>query len=629
MGVKISALSAASTLAGTELVEVVQTSSKKATVNQLSVAAEAYTETVLAASAAVDSVVAGYDFLMFDGATKKLADIDLMAAYIVGTPWSEASEADPAVSGDMILADRSGTIYQIDVDTLAAFALDSGAATDAVTSMLAGDDFFIYRDGVRKLIDVAYVASYVTETVWSSDAVTTLLSSDDILIGRSAATKIITLANLETQIVTDTKTTFLDISGLSAATLGATDEFLVNQSGVAKKAALSAIETKLWADFATYAGALTDAGTVADANKFYILQSGVPKYCTATEIATYITAELWAAETASEVVTADTILINHSGTMYEATVDYLATFVNASAQATVLDISGLDEATIGGTDYMLFCQTATGRQATVDDLAAYVHGEIATFTAALDPIATLADADLIYCVQGGVAKKLTASTLAGYAVTAANELPWQEIDGSKYTTTPTSTSTIAMTDTSDLAIGMPVKYTYSSTDYFGIVTSISTNASITIAGAPLDIAHDLSALWVDTVRPAEQVDYTVWNVYDGDVQDIFANIDGRYVKWQKAKAYLVGFSVNHVQADTGATQPSVNVKINGSLVSTEDSTHGPQLSTAGTWVDSSAVAINTSNYDINRGEAVEVRCTVPGTNGDAECLNISLIFVYE
>lgn len=629
--VKISDLAADTSVGGSEkLVGVDGTTTKTVTVDQIS----AYTIDELMGSSAVTPGAAGDDIVIFRDDAAKLLGIADLAAYVapiaVASGWTAAGEADPAVSGDMILANRSGTVYELDVDTVATYALASGASATPVTSMAAADSLLLYRGGVPKLVDIAYVAPYVLATAWSADTVTTLLSTDNVLVGRSAASKRVTLANLEAQIVEDTAASIRNISGLTAATLGVTDEFLVNQSGVALKASLSTIEAKLWTDFATYAGALNDAASVVDADKFYILHSGTPKHCTAVEVADYVTAELWDAATASAAVSGDTLLINHSGTMGELTVDLLATYVNASAQATVTNISGLASATLAGTDYLLVCQGTAGRQATVAAMASFVHDAFSTYQAALNSVASLSDSDTLYCVQGGTARKVSVGTVVAYAATAAMTLPWRTIAGSKYTSTPTSTSTIAMTDTSDLKIGVPVKYTYLGTTYYGIVTSIASNASITIAGAPLSITNALSALCVGIPEMVEQVDFTITTPYDNAAQDLLAAVEERYFKWQKAKAYLVSFSATNHWPDSGAIQPYVNVKIAGNLVSTDASTHGVQVSAvAGTWTDNSAVGISSANYEIERGDALDIRCTVAGTTGDAECLTVSCVFVYE
>jgi len=187
-----------------------------------------------------------------------------------------------------------------------------------------------------------------------------------------------------------------------------------------------------------------------------------------------------------------------------------------------------------------------------------------------------------------------------------------------------------MSDTSDLAVGLPVQYTYNSLPYYGIVTAVSTNASITIAGAPLDAGYPITELCVGPADRVEQVELFIGTPWDNAVQDVLAAIEEQYFKWQKADAYLVAFSAAQKYPDSGASQPYVNVKINGNLVSTENTNKGIVLSSsAGTWVDSSAVALSTSAYAISRGQSIELRCTQAGTTGDAECLTVSLVFVYK
>jgi hypothetical protein len=99
-------------------------------------------------------------------------------------------------------------------------------------------------------------------------------------------------------------------------------------------------------------------------------------------------------------------------------------------------------------------------------------------------------------------------------------------------------------------------------------------------------------------------------------------------RWQGRKAYLVSFLAVHETADA-TSNPKINVKINAAAVSTNDTNLGIQLSTAGTWVRNPAIAINTSNYDINLDEAIEITCTAAAGTGGASYLTVSLVFVQE
>lgn len=205
---------------------------------------------------------------------------------------------------------------------------------------------------------------------------------------------------------------------------------------------------------------------------------------------------------------------------------------------------------------------------------------------------------------------------------------WRVIAGTAFTATPASTSTLTMSDTSAVYVGDGIKYTDGRGTYYAIVTAVSANTSITIAGAAFDTGSDVTALYVGNNKII-QMDFFDSGTYGDGANDLLAADMNTYSKWQGRKAYLVSFSAVHKTADTGAAQPKINVKVNAAAVSTNDTNNGVQLSTAGTWVDNSAVAINTSNYDINRGEAIEITCTAAGTNGDASDLTVSLVFVQE
>lgn len=234
------------------------------------------------------------------------------------------------------------------------------------------------------------------------------------------------------------------------------------------------------------------------------------------------------------------------------------------------------------------------------------------------------DADTLPLVQSGATKKLTMELLREY--TRDNQR-WMPVDASYYTATPASTSQITCSTTSDFAVGLPLKYVISGVTYYGIVTAVVADTSIDVAGAAL--TADISTLYVGTREMVRVLEFHVSSTYGDGANDLLATDENRYHKWLAGVANLVAFSGVHKTADTGANQPKVNVKVNAQLVSTADTNNGIQLSTAGTWVDNSAVAISTSFYDINRGEAIEIACTAAGSNGDASDLTVLCVFVLQ
>ncbi len=215
---------------------------------------------------------------------------------------------------------------------------------------------------------------------------------------------------------------------------------------------------------------------------------------------------------------------------------------------------------------------------------------------------------------------------------------YRRVSAARYSTTPNSTSQFAVSNTDDfetrdstgaasgtIAVGLPVRFVISGTAYYGVVTAGVANTSITIAGAP--ITGTFSAL---SVGPPEKVVQLVFPMtqasnFSADTGSThLATFGLTYFKWRMSRGYLVTFS-GIEKTTAGATEPKVNVLIGGSAVSTNDSNNGITLSAA-TWVDNSAVAINTSNYDINWDDTIEFDVTnTPSTAADY--LTMSLTFV--
>lgn len=368
------------------------------------------------------------------------------------------------------------------------------------------------------------------------------------------------------------------------------------------------------------------------------------KKMTLDNVADYVQAYLWSdATTVTPLVSGDLLLLNRSGVFYDCNIDTVTTYVTTGIQATVLNLSGLTAATLAGTDLFAVCQTTTAKKTTLTALTTYLDAALivlgtmqtAAFTALPTKLAALSArtvpeaADTFYVISGSTAYKITLSTIADYCVDATYDLPWQLIAASKYTALATTSSTLAMSDTSDISVGDPVKFKWSTTYYYAVVTAVSGNSSITIAGAPFSTTESLTALYVGTPGQVKHVSLFLGDLFGDTAYDIMSTA-GRYERWEGSPAYLVAFAATAGEVDTGADQPKVNVKIGGSAVSTDDTNKGLQISgVAGTWVANSAVAISTTNYSIARAEAIEIACTEAGTEGDAADLSITLTFVYE
>jgi hypothetical protein len=205
---------------------------------------------------------------------------------------------------------------------------------------------------------------------------------------------------------------------------------------------------------------------------------------------------------------------------------------------------------------------------------------------------------------------------------------WNLIAVDKYTDVPASTQQLTMSDTSDLVVGQALRYRIGGTDYYSIVDSITPNTNITITGAPF--SGVLTDLYAGLREKSVQVDFFVQGIYNDNIStDLLLSHMGQYYKWFNGKAYLVGFSATHRQADL-TVQAKINVSVSGNSISTNDANNGIQMSTASTWVPNPNVAINTANYAVARGSTVTVRCTsVGGGTLNALDLSLSCFFVLE
>jgi len=251
-----------------------------------------------------------------------------------------------------------------------------------------------------------------------------------------------------------------------------------------------------------------------------------------------------------------------------------------------------------------------------------------TKISALAAATTLGDSDVVAAVVSGVTKKITAANLKETLDINDKFERWKLEDSGNYTATPASTSRLTMSDTSNAKVGLPVKYADPRGTYYAIITAVSSSTYIDIAGGPLSAVNDLTALSFGLPEMVVQVDFFVADLYGDDIADLLATDMNTYFSWGAVAAYLVAISATQATVDTGA-EPKINVLVNAVAVSTEDSNNGLQLGAAGTWVIGSPVALDTSRYDIQRGEAIEIRCTAVGGSGDASDLTVRLLFVLE
>jgi hypothetical protein len=199
---------------------------------------------------------------------------------------------------------------------------------------------------------------------------------------------------------------------------------------------------------------------------------------------------------------------------------------------------------------------------------------------------------------------------------------WLQTTGT-FTATPASTSTITMEEdlTGTILVGYPLKYVYDTGGgaviYYGIVTAITADL-LTIAGAPLDTGHDVTALYYGDPVRITQIFYN----NSASVSVVTTGTKCTF-RWSKAKSYMVFYQVKMIGHDTHATEAKLTWKINGTEVNT--STGGLAISANNTWY-STVVDIAPAAYDVNFGEDITLVATEGGNvNGYGIVANAILI----
>ena len=268
---------------------------------------------------------------------------------------------------------------------------------------------------------------------------------------------------------------------------------------------------------------------------------------------------------------------------------------------------------------------------------------------------SIKEADIFEIEQDGISKKITKTQLRSLmfsdpAFSVPDTVPqngevvsyngtdfvtgaaprWRVVPAAAYTATAVATtSQITFSGAAQangvnlkagdyFAIGDPVRTVISGTTYYGICTAVS-DTLLTITGAALPTATAITSVSVGTPEMVRQIPIYVGKAaYAESVADLTA---GKF-RWRGRTGYLVTFSGAH--ETTG--QPKINIKCNGNLVSTNDSTNGIQLSaTPGEFVNNSAVAISQANYAIADSQNVTVSVTAAVASQDY--LSMSLVFV--
>lgn len=212
----------------------------------------------------------------------------------------------------------------------------------------------------------------------------------------------------------------------------------------------------------------------------------------------------------------------------------------------------------------------------------------------------------------------------------------QVIDSGDYTALPPTTSTITFSDTTGLYAGMALKITQNATDKYYLITSVTSNTSIAVAGPFLDTGNNITAIATLDPSRVQQMDIFCPGLYcvGGATTGLISRETRSALRWQASRAYLVYAAMRHNTADgDSGNQPTVNVSIGGTNVLLDNSNNGIELPNGTSWVASgpptASAGPSSSNYLIEFGDAIELDLTTAPGDLDARDLTASLAFILE
>jgi hypothetical protein len=411
MATEITALPSASALSGTELFVALQTAAKKVLASQIA------TYVIGTMDDTAGTISTGDKLFGFESTSGRTFTIESVAAWVLDYGWNAgySTEADPAASGDMILADRGGTPYQLDIDTITEYVethilaglddlatqIDDLAAETALvgteqfvfataapvgkkitwTNILiqlwadfatyvdgtlgdsgggvTGDMIYMQRGTSPYTITIDDVSAFAIADLWDQSAAADVQANDRVITWRSGTgyryatgTQVAAFAN------TNLQATALDLSTLAAGSIVGTDLMLICTGSSPSKETAADVAAYVLGTLAAYLTARTAVTTVDPADLLYVTQSGTAKKSTVQQLFNTVNAGL-ASFTGAIVPGTDQLLIDDNGTAKRLTFQVL--------------MDGMDDLTALGaapatTDTLLLGDAGTAKNCTVANL---------------------------------------------------------------------------------------------------------------------------------------------------------------------------------------------------------------------------------------------------------------------
>jgi hypothetical protein len=195
--------------------------------------------------------------------------------------------------------------------------------------------------------------------------------------------------------------------------------------------------------------------------------------------------------------------------------------------------------------------------------------------------------------------------------------------------TTSSTVTVYLNLINSIIPGRPVLYVQNDIPYYGRLKTVAAD-TWTIQGAPMILGTKFAqhGFFIGYANSILQIDFHLPGLYGAAATTTgLLSVAGRYYSWEGVRARLVAFAARHV-TDDGASNPKINMLVNGNRVSTNNGGLGIQP-IAASWVWNPDVAIHTTNYIVETGDPIEIEITAAGGAGNAANLTVSVFIAIE
>jgi len=482
-----------------------------------------------------------------NGTTSKHATATLLAAFAVDQLQASGVPTITTLDdADMLNAFQSNVVKKLTAQNFFNWIVDKLEAITTGTTIVDGDKLVFNDGGVLKQIDIADVRTFLNSGAVSLGAqiaglsAATLADSDQYVVAQTSTAFKTTFtaiaARVHAQFLAYTNS-LPTVPSSGVSTLADADTFYVNDGGVASKvtaqtiasyvqaevgaaivsdawdnysalgAAASATDvfllersgtgrTATGANIASYVVATQDnaasAGSAVAGDSFLIFRSGTQNKMDIGALSTYVLATGWSAASGNPVASGDKLIIGRGGTTLGVTVDQLQTFVLTGVQASVLNLTGLPDATLVSSSLFLVGDVATPKKATLTQLETQLWSDFRAYVSGLDALTPLEDADVFYVIEGSTPKKVASSTIASYMETEmwdkspvspvlAGDTFWVRRSGASYTASATAIANyVAGVVTGSIDIGTLGNATLSDNDLF-LVDEGASNTKVTLA----------------------------------------------------------------------------------------------------------------------------------------------------